>query len=117
MGRALLDSSRLTGNPGQRLQSWAFASSLSDVMIATCALFRNFLFCKPRRSVRQVQVERELAKLGPTLELKQIGQFAATIKKLRRDLGKSHAFYSKAFWGAVISAEHIFLATTCKSGT
>ena len=52
-----------------------------------------------------MQVERELAKLGPTVELKQIGQLAATIKKLRRDLGKSHAYRSKVFWGVVVSAE------------
>ena len=56
----------------------------------------------------QVHVEKELAKLGPTLELKQIGQLAATIKKLRRDLGKSHAFRSMAFGGAVVSAERTY---------
>ena len=46
-----------------------------------------------RRSVAwQAKVRRELEKLGPTLELKQIGQLAAALKKLRKDLGKSLAF-------------------------
>ena len=46
----------------------------------------------------QAHVEKELAKLGPTLELKQIGQLAAALKKLRKDLGKSLEFLPGFTW-------------------
>ena len=55
-----------------------------------------------RRSVAwQAKVRRELEKLEklvPTLELKQIGQLAAALKKLRKDLGKSLAFLPGFTW-------------------
>ena len=52
-----------------------------------------------RRSVAwQAKVRRELEKLGPTLELKQIGQLAAVLKKLRKDLRKSIAFLPGFTW-------------------
>ena len=52
-----------------------------------------------RRSVAwQAKVRRELEKLEPTLELKQIGHLAAALKKLRKDLGKSPAFLHGFTW-------------------
>ena len=71
--------------------SWAFLTQSSRCR--HCDLGTPWLSLSYRRCslVWQAQVERELAKLGPTVELKQIGQLAATLTKLRSDFGKSHA--------------------------